>query len=255
MASGDDQIKVPKLNSKNYYAWVPRIKTALSWRNFWDNIEREVSSENEDEGDEETVDIAEFSNKNIRARALIMVFIGDEHISEIEDCETALKAWKNLEQIHTDFVLLDTLSYMKMFHLTNSEDMKMQTYLTRMYDSSEKVKKCGFEFTVKQMAGIYLQGLPSEKYDCLVRSIAEYDLTTRTVKSKLLKEEKRQGRAEGKKEPKAILTSRRSQGKSHSNRQDGQRDRRDGEMSHKQNDPGEQRDRSRKILCFSCGNL
>ncbi|KAK9717545.1 hypothetical protein QE152_g23691 [Popillia japonica] len=74
----------------------------------------------------------------------------------------------------------------------------MQEYLGKIQDINRKINKVGIEFPDNLLACFFLMGLPMDKYEGLVRNLEREDekLNTKTVKAKLLLEEKRLKRDE-----------------------------------------------------------
>ena len=183
-----------RLNQHNYYVWAIRTQAGLVEKNCWNAV---------DPGFDDVEELnAEQARTNRRALAHIFRHVNDEYLQDIGDCERAREAWKTLEEIHATFTLLHTVMLMKeMVNVEKTENISMQAYMSRIQDTYRKVSKGGITFTDKQIAMIFLMGLPLSKYEGLIRSMEqEGNLTTRAVKARLLVEEKRVQRENDRKE-------------------------------------------------------
>ncbi|KAK9696480.1 hypothetical protein QE152_g31897 [Popillia japonica] len=86
----------------------------------------------------------------------------------------------------------------EMVTITKIDDLPMQEYLRKIQDINRKINKVGIGFADNLIACFFLMDLPIDKYEGLVRNLEREDekLNTKTVKAKLLLEEKRLKRDE-----------------------------------------------------------
>ena len=57
-----------------------------------------------------------------------------------------------------------------MFNVTKTDDMSMQQYFAEMQGLNRVIKSgnCNLEMTDRQLSGVFLMGLPKEKYKVLI---------------------------------------------------------------------------------------
>lgn len=182
--SASDEFRLPKLSSDNYHTWSIRTRAALVQKGCWEAIDPgfSVGAVNERE-------------KAIDNKALTFLFlvVEDNYLDDIGTCTTARDAWNTLQDMHTKFGLLHILQLMRdFFNVKMKRDESMQDYLGRLMDLHRKLSSAGYAFTDREVALVMLMGLP-ETYEQLILNLEqdEETLTTRTVKTRLLIEEKR----------------------------------------------------------------
>ena len=183
MADKDDSIQ--KLQVHNYYVWSRRAKAELIERNCWNAI---------DPGFGDAVDDmnADQQRVNRKAYAFLLKHVADSYVEDIGDTEIAKAAWEILERIHSSFTLVQTVRLLKeMMNQEKTEAQTMHEYMAQIQALNRKIAKGGWnlEFTDRQLAGLFLVGLP-EKYDVAVEFLGKEEaLSTELVKTRLLREE------------------------------------------------------------------
>jgi len=183
MADKDDSIQ--KLQVDNYYVWSRRAKAELIERNCWNAI---------DPGFGDAVDEmnADQQRVNRKAYAFLLKHVADSYVEDIGDTEIAKAAWEILERIHSSFTLVQTVRLLKeMMNQEKTEAQTMHEYMAQIQALNRKIAKGGWnlEFTDRQLAGLFLVGLP-EKYDVAVEFLGKEEaLSTELVKTRLLREE------------------------------------------------------------------
>ncbi|KAL1484404.1 hypothetical protein MTO96_032610 [Rhipicephalus appendiculatus] len=182
--SASDEFRLPKLSSDNYHTWSIGTRAALVQKGCWEAIDPgfSVGTINERE-------------KAIDNKALTFLFlvVEDNYLDDIGTCRTARDAWNTLQDMHSKFGLLHILQLMRdFFNVKMKRDESMQDYLGRLMDLHRKLSNAGYAFIDREVALVMLMGLP-ETYEQLILKLEqdEETLTTRTVKTRLVIEEKR----------------------------------------------------------------
>ncbi|KAK9745475.1 hypothetical protein QE152_g6889 [Popillia japonica] len=131
-----------------------------------------------------------------------------------------------------------------MVTITKTDDLPMQEYLGKIQDINRKINKVGIEFPDNLLACFFLMGLPMDKYEGLVRNLEREDekLNTKTVKAKLLLEEKRLKRDEELDSGNKALIMKNTNWKAKRNTE-----------KYDRNKYGRAEASSKVIFCFSCG--
>ncbi|KAH7948435.1 hypothetical protein HPB52_022699 [Rhipicephalus sanguineus] len=182
--SASDEFRLPKLSSDNYHTWSIRTRAALVQKGCWEAIDPGFS-----------VGAVKEREKAIdnKAPTFLFLVVEDNYLDDIGTCTTARDAWNTLQDMHTNFGLLHILQLMRdFFNVKMKRDESMQDYLGRLIDLHGKLSSAGYAFTDREVALVMLIGLP-ETYEQLILNLEqdEETLTTRTVKTRLLIEEKR----------------------------------------------------------------
>jgi hypothetical protein len=231
-----EEIKIQKLDGDNYNAWKIRARAVLVQKNCWEAIDPGYGAELKPE------------EKKINEKALTFLFlvVEDQFLDDIADCERAKEAWDILKDIHTKFGLLHSLQLLKeFFNVTLKPGESVSSYLSRLMDLHRKVSSCGHGLADREVALVMLMGLPKE-YEGLILNLEreEDTLSTQTVKSRLIVEEKKLLRYT---EVKSEVATSEVMGEKALKTRDkyGTKTMQPLQRQHKNTD--------RKIRCFSCG--
>lgn len=182
--AASDEFRLPKLSSDNYHTWSIRARAALVQKGCWEAIDPGYSQG----------DMTE-KEKQIDNKALTFLFlvVEDNYLDDIGASRNAKEAWTTLEEMHSKFGLLHILQLMRdFFNVKMKIDESMRDYLGRLMGLHRKLSSAGYAFTDREVALVMLMGLPTT-YEPLILNLEqdEDQLTTKTVKTRLLIEEKR----------------------------------------------------------------
>lgn len=176
----DYRSNIPRLNSKNYFAWRLRAKAELIQSNCWNAIEPGF-------GEPLNTD-----QERINRKALSFLYknVSDTYLNDIAECLYANEAWTILADIHTKVSFLQGLRSLKsLFLISKADGEELHEYVARVQNQYQKVKSAGWNYSDKQIAGLILLGLPWDKYGSLVEELGkEANLSIRLVKARLLEE-------------------------------------------------------------------
>jgi len=106
------------------------------------------------------------------------------------DIKIANAAWEILERVHSSFTLVQTVRLLKeMMNQEKTEAQVMHEYLAQIQALGRKIAKEGWnlEFTDRQLAELFLVGLP-ERYYVAVEFLGKKEaMSTELVKTRLLR--------------------------------------------------------------------
>ena len=243
MATSTDEFRIPKLNADNYHAWSIRARAALVQRNAWEAIDPGYGPAMSN--DERKL--------NEKALTFLFLVVEDNYLDDIGSCSRAKEAWETLEEINCKYGLLHVLQLMRdFFNVKMREGEKMNSYLGRIMEIHRKLSGCNYNLNDREVALVMLMGLPKD-YQTLILNLEQQEasLETKTVKARLLLEEKRLLREDETKpsedEAKALSTKAKTNASFNQNKSKNEHG---GEVKKKYPDKGK-----RNVKCFSCGKF
>lgn len=186
----DDTFKCPKLTGENYHTWKTRAKGACLRAGCWEAVVGWNSEANNNAENNRRTRL------NDIATGIFYSIVSDSYLDDISECETAKEIWKLLEDLSTDYGLLDQSIFLtELCTMRKNDDISVHDYFSSIGECVKKLKKCGFALSDGQVAAFCIRGLPTERFEGLIRSLEREldngELTTVKVKAKLLQEEKR----------------------------------------------------------------
>ena len=143
---------VELLDVDNYATWRSRMKFVLITKGLWGAVT----------GD--SID----SEKDLKALAQIGLYVKEHHLSLLERCDTAKKAWEQLEAIYQaksnarKRQLRKELTQLKM-----GPAEPLTKYVARAKEIQNQLRSAGHEVTDQEVAWSVLAGLPAA-YDTIV---------------------------------------------------------------------------------------
>ena len=178
MASEVDRPVVERLDVDNYATWKTRMKFLLISKGLWSAI----STEDAD------------ADTNMKALALIGLYVKEHHLPTLERFESAGAAWTHLEETYQAKSNARKLQLRKeLTHLKMTTAEPLTKYVARAQDIRAQLRAAGHEVGDQELAWSVLAGLPTE-YDTVVtvlETASDKDLTLEDILPKLLQVEQR----------------------------------------------------------------
>ncbi|KAE8752614.1 hypothetical protein FOCC_FOCC000736 [Frankliniella occidentalis] len=133
------------------------------------------------------------ARQNRKALSFLWKHVEIEFMEDIGSCTFAKDAWENLKAILTTYTLTQCLRIMKdMFNTIKTPEVRMQKYMSELQGMNRIVQTAGYglELNDKQLAGLFLAGLPEERYKVTIAIVgSDKNLTTKKVKAAFLQED------------------------------------------------------------------
>jgi len=171
---------VELLDLENYGTWSMRMKYLLVTKGLWGPVEAE-------EG------VAVDRKEDLKALALIGLYVADHHLVMLRDCSTAKQAWTALESVYKTKSTARKLQLRKeLAHLTKEPSEPMSKYVARARSLWNDLTAAGHSMAMTELTFSVLAGLPKE-YETTVAILEASDgeLDLDVVTAKLLHAEER----------------------------------------------------------------
>ena len=180
-------MNIEKLDESNYDSWSIQIKSVLIHQELWSLISEEVKPEVDDgDGGEGARRLLEWTKKDEKAMATIILSITAMQIGHVKNCKSAKGAWDTLSEVHRPkgpvrkVTLFKQLSHMRM-----AEGDCIQRYVSNFSSVVEKLADTGVTLQDELFSIMLLASLP-KSYEPLVVALESRDelptLTTLKVK-------------------------------------------------------------------------
>ncbi|KAJ8869970.1 hypothetical protein PR048_028981 [Dryococelus australis] len=158
---------VVKLTVNNYFSWALKVKQELLLK----DVEEAVI------GYEDTLgfvlpqtETRRQARNNVIALAIIFKYVGENFEGDIEEIDSANKAWKTLDELYSDEGLVNGA---KLTHFVKPKDMSVQEYFAKINQLWKKTTRAGYEFTERPVAGMIIGNLTEEYAVCVTSLEAE----------------------------------------------------------------------------------
>jgi transposase InsO family protein len=147
MDTDDYKIKgLPYLDEKNYHTWAIKMEFYLTIKGLW----KAAQGEDDDAG------------KVARARATIGMFVKDEFLGTIEECETAQGAWDKLKNTFKAKSEAQIILLRKALNTLKMKDKETPTaYFGRAKQLRKELEQVGHKVDDQDLLTSILSGLPN----------------------------------------------------------------------------------------------
>ena len=174
-----DSIQLERLDVDNYATWRRRMKFLLITKGLWTAVTGE------------SID----PEKDLKAQALIGLYVKDHHLAELERCDSAKKAWEQLESIYQaksnsrKRQRRKELSQLKM-----GAAEPLTKYVARAREIQNQLRAAGHEVTDQEVAWSVLAGLLPhyETVVTVLETSTDRDISLDDILPKLMTVEQRQ---------------------------------------------------------------
>ena len=182
--------KVEKLNDTNFHTWKQTVEYALGLKELADHI-----LPRSDQEQQSSAISAKWSKDDLKAKAVIGMTLGKEHLELVSECTSAFAMWKTILELFQRKTLLNKLMTRRRFYTAKMVDSEnTMSFISRVRQMASDCKALDISIDDKDIAMTVLCGLP-EKYEHLIVAIDtatdDDTFTLDFVKSRLLQEDQR----------------------------------------------------------------
>lgn len=173
MAAVNYFASVPKLNGReNYQEWVFAIENVLVL-----------------EGLDKCVDGSELDSVLLaKAKAKLILTMEPSLYTHVRDAKTPKEVWTKLKNLYDDSGFTRKIGLLRTLISARLENHdSMESYITQVVETSQKLKRTGFNIDDEWVGSLLLAGLPP-KYSPMIMAVEHsgIKITTDAIKSKLL---------------------------------------------------------------------
>jgi len=183
-------IKIDTMTETNFHEWRQRIKIVLALRDLDDILEEEAK-----QTDAKDRELALWKRRDTKASAIIVLTLVSEQLVHVSGCKTTGETWSTLQGIFQRKSLMNKMKARREFYTVEmTVGKRMLGYINRVRNLGENLKAMGGEVTEMDVSMSVLNGLTSKDENLVVALDAksEDDVSLDCVKSRLLKEKRRQ---------------------------------------------------------------
>lgn len=169
---------------QDYHNWKFQVKMLLIHEDLWNCVTSEGSVD---------------EKQDLKALAKICLCVSTAAYPHVRTARTAREAWDNLSKAYEDRGLSRRLGLLRtLFSMKYSECVNMNSYLSKIIETSQQLSDIGSPLDDDFVAVIMLSGLPGD-YDPLIMTLENNNvkLSSDIVKAKLLQEDQRRTSNEG----------------------------------------------------------
>lgn len=185
MAGVLSSIPIEKLSGRdNYNNWEFAMKAYLQHEGLWSQIGQEIADTTP--ADQKIVQ----EEKNVRAKAKIIMCVHSSIYVHIRNLDTAKQVWDKLKQVFQDDGLYRRVTLMRKLITTKLEDCKsMEEFVSAIETNAQMLNNINFAISQEWVGTFLLAGLP-ERFKPMIMAMESsgQNITAEFVKSKLLQE-------------------------------------------------------------------
>ena len=206
----DVKVAIELLNSSNYHTWCIRVKHVLLSKNLWRVVEKTIDQILEEQEAQETQEEVgtdqeenndnrltrrQLKTKNDQARGIIVTYVSNQYLSELNRYTSAHEIWTELQNIFEGKTVHRTLHLVKQLATLKKKDHEgVLDYIRRARQMQDMLAGVGRTVTETDLAVYVLAGLP-ESYSMvttMLESRTDFQaLTLDDVKPFLLQHEEK----------------------------------------------------------------
>jgi len=186
MAVAHAMNNLEKLTEENFDSWKLQMKSVLVYNELWAYVNGTKLPRNEDD--------QEWSMKNEKALALIVLSVSKGQLSHIKKPRTAKEAWDQLTTTYESRGLVKRATLYKQLYRTRKEPgMAMSKYISEFTTKAEQLEEAGITIPADLLSIMMLGSLPIEYENFRIAIESRDEIPNiEALKSKLIEEEARQ---------------------------------------------------------------
>lgn len=183
---------IEKLDETNFETWKLTMKSVLICNELWSYVYGTTVKTEQNR--------AEWTLKDEKALALIMLCVKSNQLSHIKRAKTSKEAWDTLVQMYESRgPVRKAALYKKLYRMKKEPSQTMASYISAFCNVAEKLEEVGIQIPTELLSIMILNSLPAEYENFCVAIESRDDIPSiESLKAKLIEEEARRSERDNK---------------------------------------------------------